>query len=178
MQKDPWPDRCGDIIVMGVSGCGKSTVGEALAARLNRRFVEGDALHPDANRSKMAAGTPLTDADRAPWLDRIREEMSRAEAPLVVACSALRRAYRDRLRGKGESAPRPVTFVHLTETRDVIAARIEGRQGHFMPVSLLDSQYATLEPLAPDERGCTVEVSSDPTATVQAVMSALERTVY
>ena len=133
------------LVVMGVSGCGKSTLGAALAARLGVAFVDADDLHPPANRAKMAAGVALTDADRWPWLDLVTGVLQ-DRAPVVVACSALRRAYRDRLRRAGE-----VRFLHLAAPREVIAARLAARQGHFMPASLLDSQYATLEPPGPDE---------------------------
>lgn len=133
------------LVVMGVSGCGKSTLGAALAARLGAGFVDADPLHPAANLAKMAAGEPLTDADRWPWLDAVAAVL-RDRAPVVVACSALRRAYRDRLR-----AARGVRFVHLAAPREVILARMTTRQDHFMPASLLASQYDTLEPPGPDE---------------------------
>lgn len=135
------------LVVMGVSGSGKTTLGRALAERLHLPFRDGDDLHPPANREKMRAGVALTDADRWPWLDRVAAVL-RDEAPLVVACSALRRVYRDRIRA---GAGGPVIFLHLTGERDLIAARMAGRQGHFMPATLLDSQFATLEPLAPGE---------------------------
>lgn len=164
-----------DIIVMGVSGCGKSTVAAGLAEHLERRFIEGDALHPEANRRKMAAGQPLDDSDRWPWLDRIRAEMASARMPVVIACSALRRAYRDRLRraDRRPVLPRPVIFLHLTAAREVIAQRMEQRAGHFMPVALLDSQFAALEPLEPDEPGCTVTALDSPKDTIQAAIAGL-----
>jgi gluconokinase len=135
------------IVIMGVSGCGKSSVGEGLAARLGIPYRDGDALHPPANVEKMRAGIPLTDEDRWPWLDRVARVLA-TEAPVIVGCSALRRAYRDRLRaGSGG----PVRFLHLTGSREVIAARMAARSGHYMPTSLLDSQFAALEPPGPDE---------------------------
>jgi gluconokinase len=135
------------IVIMGVSGCGKSTVGAALGTALGIPYRDGDDLHPPANVEKMRAGIPLTDDDRWPWLDRVAATL-RDEAPVVVGCSALRRAYRDRIRaGSGG----PVQFVHLTGSREVIAARMADRKGHYMPPSLLDSQFATLEPPGPDE---------------------------
>ncbi len=135
------------VVVMGVSGCGKTTVGMALAERLGARFVEGDRLHPEANVAKMAAGTPLTDADRWPWLDAVAVALA-GDAPVIASCSALKRVYRDRLRG-GLSTP--LHFLHLAGDRAILARRMGERPGHYMPVSLLDSQLATLEPPAPDE---------------------------
>jgi gluconokinase len=133
------------LVVMGVSGCGKTTLGRALAERLGAAFVDADDLHPVANVAKMAAGQPLTDADRWPWLDLVAQAL-RDRAPVVVACSALRRAYRDRLRRAGD-----VRFLHLAAPQEVIAGRLAARQGHFMPPGLLTSQYATLEPPPPGE---------------------------
>jgi gluconokinase len=135
------------VVIMGVSGCGKSSVGEGLATRLGVPYRDGDDLHPPANVDKMRAGTPLTDDDRWPWLDRVAQVLA-TEAPVIVGCSALRRAYRDRLRA---GAGGPVQFIHLTGSRDVIAGRMAARTGHYMPTSLLDSQFAALEPPAPDE---------------------------
>jgi carbohydrate kinase (thermoresistant glucokinase family) len=130
------------IVVMGVSGCGKSTVGAALAARLGLPFIEGDALHDPASVAKMAAGAPLCDADRWPWLDRIGAALATPPDGAVAACSALRRAYRDRLR----AAVPGLAFLHLTGDRATIAARMATRPHHFMPPALIDSQFATLEP--------------------------------
>ncbi len=135
------------VILMGVAGCGKSSVGEALAARLRLCYRDGDDLHPAANVEKMRAGLALSDADRWPWLDLVAAEMA-ATAPVIIGCSALRRAYRDRLRA---GAGGPVQFVFLDGSREVIAARMAARKGHYMPLSLLDSQFATLEPPGPDE---------------------------
>ncbi|NEX46504.1 gluconokinase [Pseudotabrizicola algicola] len=135
------------LIIMGVSGCGKSSVGEGLAARLGIPYRDGDDLHPAANVEKMRAGIPLTDEDRWPWLDRVAQVLAE-EAPVIVGCSALRRIYRDRLRA---GAGGPVRFVHLTGSRAVIAARMAARSGHYMPPSLLDSQFAALEVPGPDE---------------------------
>lgn len=145
------------IVVMGVSGSGKSTVGAALAAALGVAFVDGDALHPPANIAKMAAGIPLDDADRAPWLDAVGATLAHGAVPdgIVVACSALRRVYRDRLR---QLAPSTL-FLSLQGTRDLLAQRIGGRQGHFMPAALLDSQLAAFEPPQPDERAIVIDVS-------------------
>lgn len=131
------------LVVMGVSGSGKSTVGQALAASLDWRFLDADEFHPPANVAKMAAGTPLTDDDRWPWLDRLVEEMRAIAAKgegAVLACSALREVYRERLARAGD-----VRFVHLAGDKPTIAARIAARSHQYMPASLLDSQFATLE---------------------------------
>jgi gluconokinase len=136
------------IVVMGVSGCGKSTVGAALAAALGVDFVEGDTFHPPENVARMAAGTPLTDADRAGWLRALAAHIaSAAPRGVVVSCSALKRSYRDVLRG-GAAALR---FVWLDLPRVELEARMARRTGHYMPASLLDSQLATLEPPQADE---------------------------
>lgn len=135
------------VVIMGVSGCGKSSLGAALAAALGIPYRDGDDLHPAATVAKMRAGIALSDADRWPWLDHVAQVL-REDAPLVVGCSALRRAYRDRIRA---AAGGPVRFVHLAGSRALIASRMAAREGHYMPLALLDSQFATLEPPAPDE---------------------------
>jgi gluconokinase len=140
---------------MGVSGSGKSTVGEALAARLGVSFEDGDDLHPQANVEKMHRGEALDDDDRRPWLDKVGEWLAAHPEGGVIACSALKRAYRDQLR---EHCPQ-VRFLHLHGDREVIADRQRRRKGHFMPPSLLDSQFDTLEPLGSDEDGVVVDVS-------------------
>jgi len=132
------------VVVMGVCGCGKSTVGAHLAHVLLSPFVEGDRLHPPANVSKMAAGQPLNDDDRKPWLDQVGRCLSQAGAGIVVSCSALKRAYRARLSVACSSGP-PVVFLHIKVSRAVIVARVSRRADHFMPVSLVDSQFDTLE---------------------------------
>lgn len=149
------------LIVMGVSGVGKSSVAEALVARTGWSFQEGDDLHPEANRAKMTAGIPLTDDDRRPWLRRIAAWIGEQEAAgrdAVVTCSALKRAYRDVLR---EGHP-SVWFVHLVAPPDLVAERIGLRRGHYMPPSLLRSQLDTLQPLGPDEPGAAVETDGTP----------------
>jgi carbohydrate kinase (thermoresistant glucokinase family) len=144
------------IVVMGVSGCGKSTIGALIADRLDVSFVDADSLHSTANIEKMASGIPLTDEDRWPWLATVGGVLAAAhEAGVVVACSALRRSYREAILAE---APATV-FVHLSGSREVLASRLEGRSGHFMPSGLLDSQFATLEPLAADEPGIVVDIS-------------------
>jgi gluconokinase len=152
------------VVVMGVSGSGKSTVGAALAQRLRVPFVDGDDLHPAANIAKMAAGHPLDDHDRYPWLAAIGEWLAaHDESGGVVSSSALKRKYRDQLRHHAHR----VQFLHLHGTRAVIAARQASRPGHFMPASLLTSQFATLEPLAPDEHGLVVDVAESADAIIQ-----------
>lgn len=147
------------FIIMGVSGCGKSSIGAAFAAQTGAGFVDGDDLHPAQNIAKMAAGHALDDADRAPWLAAVGQTFAAADLPLVVACSALKRSYRDIIRAH---AGGPVAFLHLDGTRDVIAQRMAARQDHFMPTTLLDSQFAALEPLGPDEHGLRVDIDQTP----------------
>ncbi|WP_082309491.1 gluconokinase [Leucobacter musarum] len=154
------PARGLAVVVMGVAGCGKTTVAAALAERVGGSFIEADALHTPAAVAQMRAGVPLTDVDRAPWLDRVAERMRDTAAigygPVFTACSALRRSYRDQLRA-GIGPGCAVVFVHLEVTRSELAARISARPDHFMPVALLDSQLATLEPLGADEPGLTID---------------------
>lgn len=152
------------VVVMGVSGSGKSTVGWLLARRLGVAFVDADGLHPASNVAKMSVGEPLTDADRLPWLSAVAAELAAAPGGAVVACSALRRRYRDVLR---DGAP-GVAFVHLDGSREVLAARLAARLDHFMPASLLDSQLATLEPLGPDEAGVVLDVGGTPDRLAEA----------
>ena len=143
------------LVVMGVSGSGKSTVGAAIAQRLRIPFADADDFHPRANIEKMTAGIALDDHDRHPWLEAIGAWLSvHAGEGGVMSCSALKRSYRDQLRRHAHT----VEFVHLAGTREVIARRQASRPGHFMPSSLLTSQFATLEPLAPDERGVVLDI--------------------
>jgi gluconokinase len=166
--------RAAAIIVMGVSGSGKSTIGALLAERLGWPFADADGFHPPENVAKMAAGTPLTDADRWPWLDAIAAHIDaarKAGQPVVVACSALRRAYRDRLRaGHGD-----LLFLHLSGAPEVIAARQAARQGHFMPPSLMASQFATLEDISDEPDALEVSVATEPKKVVNAAMAAISR---
>jgi carbohydrate kinase (thermoresistant glucokinase family) len=151
------------VVVMGVSGCGKTTVGCELAGLLAWPYLEGDALHPPQNVARMAAGTPLDDADRQGWLARIAEEIGTARAKgegLVVGCSALKRRYRDQLR----AADAQLRFVHLHGPRAVLAERLMARRGHYMPPSLLRSQLETLEPPQPDESALDLSIAESPTA--------------
>jgi len=154
---------------MGVSGSGKSTIGEGLAAALELPFVEGDELHPEANRRKMAAGIPLDDADRGPWLDAVAGVLE--GDPVVVACSALKRRYRDRLR---RAAP-DLVLIYLHGTAEVLSARIEGRKGHFMPASLLQSQLDALEEPGPGEEVLQFDVGLHPDEIVELAVERLER---
>ena len=158
---------------MGVTGSGKTTVGALLAGRLGARFVDGDDFHPEANVAKMAQGTPLTDQDRLPWLDRLVDVMDDTIADagsVVLACSALKRMYRDRLSAGGAPAP---LFIHLSGTRDLIHRRMTARREHFMPVALLDSQIATLEMVGPDENGLTVDIEESTDEIVHRVLTDL-----
>ncbi len=159
------------IVMMGVSGAGKSTVARGLAKRLGWDFAEGDALHSEASVAKMAAGLPLSDADRAPWLARIAEWIDAEIAAGrhgVITCSALKRAYRDVLRRPG------VLFVHLTVSRAELERRVSRRAGHFMPASLLDSQLDALEPPDDDEAALVIHAMGGPRATIRSIVARLE----
>lgn len=164
-----WPVTHGRplaIVVMGVSGCGKTTVGRLLAERLGVTFIDADDLHPAENRARMVSGLPLDDAGRRPWLVAVREALiACGPRGCVVACSALRRPYRDAL-AAGEGR---VVFLHLSLPRDVLVARVSNRRDHFMPVSLLASQLDTLEPLGPDEPGVSIDASGGPDQVVEAL---------
>lgn len=158
---------------MGVCGCGKSEVGRQLAAALGVRFLEGDAYHSTANVAKMAAGIALTDADRADWLRRLRDEIAAARAAgvgLVLSCSALKRRYRDLLRA-GDPGLR---FAHLAGPRELIAERMQARTAHYMPLSLLDSQLHDLEPLDETEAGLQLDISNPPAVLVDQICRRLD----
>jgi gluconokinase len=161
------------IVVMGVSGSGKSTVAALLAAALGCQFQEGDDLHPRENVEKMRGGTPLTDADRMPWLRKIAEEIdgwrARGECG-VLTCSALKRSYRNIIIGDR----RDVMLVYLKGSRDVIHRRMAARHEHYMPVALLDSQFATLEEPTPDERPITLDVGGKPAEIAHEIVSQIE----
>ncbi len=158
------------LVIMGVSGSGKSTVAGVLAGRLGWELEEGDDLHPQANVAKMADGVPLTDDDRWPWLDRVAGwigERTDAGQPGIITCSALKRAYRDRLRGPN------VVFVHLAGSRDTLERRLNARMDHFMPSSLLTSQLTTLEPLGPDENGVVIDLGRRPADEADEIINRL-----
>ena len=160
------------LVAMGVSGCGKTTLAKALGDRLGFEMIEGDSLHPPENVEKMRAGVPLEDSDRAPWLDRIGEMLCARGAqrrPVVLTCSALKRAYRDRLR-----AARPdLVLVYLDGSRALIATRIAARRHEYMPASLLDSQFAALEPPEADEAAVCIDAALAPERQVQAALELL-----
>ena len=160
------------LVVMGVSGSGKTTVAEMLAAALGVEFLEGDKLHPRANVEKMKSGTPLTDQDRWPWLRAIAAKIDdwRTQGKAgVITCSALKRAYRDILIGDR----REVRLVYLRGSHQLIHERMAARRGHFMPVGLLDSQFATLEEPDPDERPIVVDVGGTPEQIVAEILRQL-----
>lgn len=159
----------GPVVVMGVSGCGKSAVGQRLATYLGASFIEGDSLHSVQNVKKMHSGIPLTDADRWPWLDEIGARLASPSAT-VVSCSALKRAYRERLR---EVAWQPITFVFLQGTRALLATRLAERKGHYMPLSLLDSQLATLELPLGEADVVTIEIDQSLERIVALAMNML-----
>ncbi len=157
------------VVVMGVSGSGKSTVGALLAQRLGVPFVDADSLHPPANIAKMAAGEPLDDGDRHPWLEKVGRWLADHRDGGVVSCSALKRTYRDQIRAHCPGA----RFVHLSGSADVIGARLAARPAHFMPAALLRSQLDALEPLGADEAGAAVDIDRGVDAIVEGVLAGL-----
>ena len=157
------------LLVMGVAGCGKTTIGRLLANHLGCRYLEGDDFHPPANIDKMRRQVPLEDADRWPWLDRIAAEIAKPE-DAVLACSALKRAYRDRLR---RGAP-DLQLIFLRGTAEQVRARMAVRPAHFMPISLLDSQFAALEPPGAEEGPITLDIDAGPDKLLEAIMKRLE----
>lgn len=159
------------LVVMGVSGSGKTTVGQLLAEEIGANFIDGDDLHPDGNVAKMAAGIPLDDADRGPWLEAIATELRGArEKSLVVACSALKKSYREIIR---EADP-AVRFVFLEGSDELLSQRLAARSGHFMPGSLLQSQLEILEPLESDEAGFALDVARPPEELAREAASLLK----
>jgi len=159
----------GKYVLMGVAGSGKTSVGEALRERLGWYYLDGDNLHPAHNIEKMKAGLPLTDEDRAPWLDLVGMALGAREGPIAIGCSALKRKYRDTIR---QAAEADVCFIHLSGSRTLIRGRMAARQGHFMPVSMLDSQFEALEPPI-GENSITADISGDLGNTVAQIENAL-----
>ncbi len=161
------------LVIMGVSGSGKSTVAGILAGQLGWDLEEGDDLHPAANVAKMAAGQPLDDGDRWPWLDTVAAWINAhttAGVPGIITCSALKRSYRDRLRGE------KVVFVHLSGSKEQIGTRLDARMDHFMPPALLDSQIATLEPPGPGENVLVVDLGRRPAEEAAEIIERLQLT--
>lgn len=146
------------FIIMGVAGCGKTSVGEAMAAQFNWIFVDGDALHPASNITKMSKGIPLDDSDRQPWLVMIGKRLKETPGNAIIGCSALKRSYRDIIR---EAAGSDVCFVFLNGSRELIESRMAVRKGHFMPLSLLDSQFDALEPPMKDETFIDIDINGN-----------------
>ncbi|HSW21578.1 MAG TPA: gluconokinase [Burkholderiaceae bacterium] len=160
------------VVVMGVCGSGKSTVGAAIALNLNATFLEGDEFHPPDNVARMAAGIALTDGDRQGWLQALGAQLGNArreERAVVLSCSALKRSYRDILRQQASD----LALVYLAGTPELLAQRLAGRSGHYMPPSLLASQLATLEPPQADEHALTLDIARAPQAIVQDVLAWL-----
>lgn len=155
---------------MGVAGSGKTSVGERLAPLLGGVFLDGDAFHPPENIAKMSHGVPLTDADRWAWLERIGRQMAGRPGAVVAGCSALKRSYREAIR---QAAGEPVLFVHLAGSRELIEERMAARTGHFMPTSLLDSQFAALEPPGADEDALTIDIAGSTDEVVTTIAHAL-----
>lgn len=161
------------FVVMGVAGCGKSSIGDALAKSLGGLYLDGDTYHPPENVEKMSRGEPLTDDDRWPWLERFAGEMQQRDGIVVGGCSALKRTYRDRIT---EAAGERTTFIYLSGSRALIRSRMSARTGHFMPTSLLDSQFATLEPPGSDEDAVTVDIDAPVDTIVTNAIAALQGT--
>ena len=157
-------------VIMGVCGCGKSEIGKLLALQTGHPFIEGDAYHSQANLDKMTAGIPLNDADRAEWIACLQQKIAHAYAQgsgIVLSCSALKRQYRDILR----TADADLRFVHLSGSRELIASRMQARSGHYMPLSLLDSQLHDLQPLQADEAGCRLDITQTPEQLINQILN-------
>lgn len=157
-------------VVMGVAGCGKTTIGEFLSEAIGGVFLDGDAFHPAANIEKMSRGEALTDKDRWPWLERFGREIARRAGPVVGGCSSLKRTYRDLIT---RSAKEPVVFIYLEGSRELIAERMDRRTGHFMPTSLLDSQFAALQVPEEDENAICVDIDAPVEIIIDRILDAL-----
>lgn len=169
----PHTSQVGPIVIMGVSGSGKSLIGKGLAEALGVPFIEGDALHGESNVEKMRNGVPLTDEDRWPWLSRVADELvaqSKVHGGAVAACSSLKKAYRDHLREKAGAALR---FVFLKGGKDLLGARLSMRRDHFMPLSLLESQLATLEEPLAEEGAVTIDIGGPPESVLADALAAI-----
>jgi len=158
------------LVLMGVAGCGKTTVGTALAMRIDATYLDGDDLHPPANIAKMSRGEPLTDDDRWPWLTLVGQRLAEPDGALILGCSALKRSYRDHIR---REAGAPVIFVHLSGSKALISARMAARSGHFMPTTLIQSQFAALEPPAAEEKAITVDIDVPLGAVVEQIAALI-----
>lgn len=159
------------FVLMGVAGCGKTSIGDALAPRIDATFIDGDALHPQSNIDKMASGQPLGDDDRWPWLELVGAALADSRGTTIIGCSALKRRYRDAIR---KAAGDAVCFVHLSGSRELIQGRMSARKGHFMPPSLLDSQFAALERPETDETALTVDISGTEAEIVEQIVKHME----
>ena len=166
----PLSEASNRLVLMGVAGCGKSSVGASLAGRLGAIYLDGDDLHPLANIAKMSQGTALNDDDRWPWLTLVGRAFVVAEGPLIIGCSALKRAYRDHI---AQEADASVTFIHLAGTPEVVTARMNARTGHFMPPGLLASQFSALEPPGADENAISVNIDQPLDAIVDTITAQL-----
>ena len=158
------------VVVMGVCGCGKTTIGTLIGQAIDAQFIDGDTLHPQANVDKMAAGSPLNDDDRRPWLQKVGETLAQSTSGRIIACSALKRRYRQQIVA---AAGRPVLFLLLAGSRAILSDRMKSRKGHFMPPALLDSQLDTLE--LPDEDEFAVVIDGD--QPVQTVFEAALKSI-
>lgn len=159
------------VIIMGVAGCGKSSVGKRLSQISKMAYLDGDDLHPPANIAKMSKGLPLNDDDRWPWLTDIGTMLEKSSQPTAIGCSALKYSYRDHIR---KTTQKPVCFIHLVGERDLIAKRMAARTGHFMPTTLIDSQFADLEPLSTNELGAKFDISQDLEMLTRNILNFLE----
>ncbi|MDA7424085.1 gluconokinase [Thalassococcus lentus] len=159
---------------MGVSGCGKSSVGRALSVLCNMTFIDADDLHPQENVEKMAAGHALTDQDRMPWLAIVGDTLANTPGPVVIGCSALKHRYRDVIRNR---VPEPVRFLHLDARPEILQARVNARRGHFMPVSLLQSQFDALEGLAAGELGARINIAQSYPSVIGQTESYVKETM-